>query len=112
MKKLRTDANILLAGVISLNRENIEIWDDYKNDSIAYLKISMVKILYLLLSTLTRNIHIYTSTAYKTQEKGLIYCMTVKKLYLKIKIRKTRSKYSLLGFNESLSGGFLQSRKL
>lgn len=38
VKKLRTDANILLAGVISLNRENIEIWDDYKNDSIAYLK--------------------------------------------------------------------------
>jgi hypothetical protein len=38
VKKLRTDANILLAGVISLNRENIEIWNDYKNDSIAYLK--------------------------------------------------------------------------
>ena len=37
-KKLRSDANVLLAGVISLNRENMEIWEDYKNDSIAYLK--------------------------------------------------------------------------
>lgn len=37
-KKLRTDANILLAGVISLNRDNIEIWEEYKNDSIQYLK--------------------------------------------------------------------------
>lgn len=37
-KKLRTDANILLAGVISLSRDNIDIWDEYKNDSIEYLK--------------------------------------------------------------------------
>jgi len=37
-KKLRSDANILLAGVISLNRDNIEIWEEYKNDSIQYLK--------------------------------------------------------------------------
>ncbi|HBV9488521.1 hypothetical protein WIC31_28900 [Klebsiella pneumoniae] len=37
-KKLRSDANVLLAGVISLSRENMEIWEDYKNDSIAYLK--------------------------------------------------------------------------
>lgn len=37
-KKLRSDANVLLAGVISLNRENMEIWEDYKNYSIAYLK--------------------------------------------------------------------------
>ncbi|EKN4176615.1 hypothetical protein NUF64_004451 [Yersinia enterocolitica] len=37
-KKLRSDANVLLAGVISLNRENMEIWDEYKNDSIEYLK--------------------------------------------------------------------------
>ena len=37
-KKLRSDANILLAGVISLSRDNIEIWEEYKNDSIQYLK--------------------------------------------------------------------------
>lgn len=37
-KKLRKDANVILAGVISLNRDNENIWDDYKNDSIKYLK--------------------------------------------------------------------------
>lgn len=37
-KKLRTDANILLAGVISLNRDNEDIWDEYKNDAIEFLK--------------------------------------------------------------------------
>lgn len=37
-KKLRKDANIILAGVISLNRENEELWEDYKNDSIQFLK--------------------------------------------------------------------------
>lgn len=37
-KKLRTDANVLLAGVISLSRDNIEIWNEYKEDSIEYLK--------------------------------------------------------------------------
>lgn len=37
-KKLRKDANIILAGVVSLNRDNYKIWDDYKNDSIKYLK--------------------------------------------------------------------------
>ena len=37
-KKLRSDANVILAGVVSLNRENQEIWEDYKNDSINYLK--------------------------------------------------------------------------
>ncbi|HEE4844377.1 TPA: hypothetical protein R7F13_005330, partial [Klebsiella pneumoniae] len=36
-KKLRSDANILLAGVVSLNKDNADIWDDYKNDAIAYL---------------------------------------------------------------------------
>lgn len=36
-KKLRSDANILLAGVVSLNRENEGIWDEYKNDAIAFL---------------------------------------------------------------------------
>lgn len=36
-KKLRSDANILLAGVVSLNRENEDIWDEYKNDAIAFL---------------------------------------------------------------------------
>ncbi|ELR9838422.1 hypothetical protein R4T87_004603 [Salmonella enterica] len=37
-KKLRTDANILLAGVISLNRDNEDIWGEYKNDAIEFLK--------------------------------------------------------------------------
>lgn len=36
-KKLRSDANILLAGVVSLNKDNKDIWEDYKNDAIAYL---------------------------------------------------------------------------
>lgn len=36
-KKLRSDANILLAGVVSLNRENEDIWDEYKKDAIAFL---------------------------------------------------------------------------
>lgn len=36
-KKLRSDANILLAGVVSLNRENEDIWNEYKNDAIAFL---------------------------------------------------------------------------
>lgn len=46
-KKLRSDANILLAGVVSLNKDNIEIWDEYKKDAISFLKINMVKILSL-----------------------------------------------------------------
>lgn len=37
-KKLRKDACILLAGVISLDRADEEIWDEYKNKSIEYLK--------------------------------------------------------------------------
>nr|AFK33292.1 plasmid mobilization protein [Enterobacter sp. 638] len=37
-KKLRKDACILLAGVISLDRGDEEIWDDYKNKAIEYLK--------------------------------------------------------------------------
>ena len=37
-KKLRSDANILLAGVVSLNKDNIEIWDEYKKDAISFLK--------------------------------------------------------------------------
>lgn len=37
-KKLRKDANVILAGVISLNREYEDMWGDYKNDSIKYLK--------------------------------------------------------------------------
>ncbi|HIE5383575.1 TPA: hypothetical protein ACXNQI_004799 [Enterobacter hormaechei] len=36
-KKLRSDANILLAGVVSLNMENEDIWNEYKNDAIAFL---------------------------------------------------------------------------
>lgn len=35
---LRKDSHILLAGVISINREVEEIWDDYKNSSIEWLK--------------------------------------------------------------------------
>lgn len=38
-KKLRKDANVILAGVISLNRDNFEIWNDYKKDCIEYLKL-------------------------------------------------------------------------
>lgn len=37
-KKLRNDANVLIAGVISLNAECIDFWDDYKKKSIDYLK--------------------------------------------------------------------------
>lgn len=37
-RSLRKDANVLLAGVISLNKEVIDIWEDYKKDSIEYLK--------------------------------------------------------------------------
>lgn len=37
-KKLRSDANIILAGVVSLSAENIEFWDDYKKDAINFLK--------------------------------------------------------------------------
>ena len=36
-KKLRSDANILLAGVVSLNKDNADIWDEYKKDAIAFL---------------------------------------------------------------------------
>ena len=37
-KKLRKDACILLAGVISLDRADEEIWDEYKTKAIEYLK--------------------------------------------------------------------------
>ncbi|MDF7611322.1 plasmid recombination protein [Escherichia coli] len=37
-KKLRKDACILLAGVVSLDRADEEIWDEYKTKSIEYLK--------------------------------------------------------------------------
>ncbi len=37
-KKLRKDACILLAGVVSLDRADEEIWDEYKAKSIEYLK--------------------------------------------------------------------------
>ncbi len=37
-KKLRKDACILLAGVVSLDRADEEIWDEYKNKAIEYLK--------------------------------------------------------------------------
>lgn len=35
---LRKDANIILAGVVSLNADNIDLWEDYKKDAIKYLK--------------------------------------------------------------------------
>lgn len=37
-KKLRKDACILLAGVVSLDRADEEIWNEYKTKSIEYLK--------------------------------------------------------------------------
>jgi len=37
-KKLRKDANVILSGVISLNAEYMDMWEDYKRDSIKYLK--------------------------------------------------------------------------
>ncbi|HHW1178019.1 TPA: hypothetical protein ACUSZO_004625 [Escherichia coli] len=37
-KKLRKDACILLAGVVSLDRADEEIWDDYKAKAIEYFK--------------------------------------------------------------------------
>lgn len=35
---LRKDSHVLLAGVVSLNREVEEIWEDYKKDAIDWLK--------------------------------------------------------------------------
>ncbi|HCS1561759.1 TPA: hypothetical protein OQM70_004127 [Shigella flexneri] len=35
---LRKDSHVLLAGVVSLNREVEEIWDDYKKEAIEWLK--------------------------------------------------------------------------
>lgn len=37
-KKLRSDASILLAGVVSIKREDEDCWDKYKKDTIEYLK--------------------------------------------------------------------------
>jgi len=37
-KGLRSDASVLLAGVISINREDEIIWNDYKKDSLEFLK--------------------------------------------------------------------------
>ncbi|HEM7510922.1 TPA: plasmid recombination protein, partial [Providencia rettgeri] len=37
-RALRKDANVLLAGVISLSNELVDIWEDYKKDAIKYLK--------------------------------------------------------------------------
>lgn len=37
-RALRKDANVLLAGVVSLNSEISTIWDDYKKDTIKYLQ--------------------------------------------------------------------------
>ncbi|EJF9176399.1 plasmid recombination protein [Salmonella enterica] len=37
-KKLRSDASIILAGVISLNKADSDIWEEYKKDAVEYLK--------------------------------------------------------------------------
>lgn len=37
-KRLRSDASILLAGVVSINREDQEIWHDYKQDTFTFLR--------------------------------------------------------------------------
>lgn len=37
-RRLRKDASVLLAGVVSLDREDQKIWDDYKKDTIKFLK--------------------------------------------------------------------------
>ncbi|MBB9266210.1 plasmid recombination protein [Escherichia coli] len=37
-KKLRSDASVLLAGVISLNKADSDIWEEYKKDAVEYLK--------------------------------------------------------------------------
>lgn len=36
-RKIRKDSAVLLAGVVSLDREEIKIWDDYKKDAINFL---------------------------------------------------------------------------
>ncbi|MEX6327718.1 plasmid recombination protein [Providencia hangzhouensis] len=38
VRGLRKDSHVLLAGIISLNREVEDIWDDYKKDAINWLK--------------------------------------------------------------------------
>lgn len=37
-KRLRSDASIILAGVISIDRKDEEIWHDYKNDAFKFLR--------------------------------------------------------------------------
>lgn len=37
-KGLRKDANVLLAGVVSVNSANAEIWDEYKKEALEFLK--------------------------------------------------------------------------
>jgi hypothetical protein len=45
-KALRSDANVLIAGVVSLEgiRENYDDWDQYKTDVVEYLKEKYGKI--------------------------------------------------------------------
>ncbi|MEX9691703.1 plasmid recombination protein [Providencia rettgeri] len=38
VRGLRKDSHVLLAGIISLNREVEDIWDDYKKDAVEWLK--------------------------------------------------------------------------
>ncbi|MCG4514256.1 plasmid recombination protein, partial [Klebsiella pneumoniae] len=37
-KRLRSDASIILAGVISIDRKDEEIWHDYKKDAFKFLR--------------------------------------------------------------------------
>ncbi|HBY5405657.1 TPA: hypothetical protein MIX71_28635, partial [Klebsiella pneumoniae] len=37
-KKLRSDASVILAGVISINNEDRDIWEEYKKDALEFLK--------------------------------------------------------------------------
>lgn len=37
-KKLRSDASVILAGVVSIKREDIDVWEDYKKDTLDFLK--------------------------------------------------------------------------
>lgn len=37
-KKLRSDASVILAGVVSIKRDDIDVWEDYKKDTLKFLK--------------------------------------------------------------------------
>lgn len=91
-KKLRKDANVILAGVISLNRDNENIWDDYKNDSIKYLKEKYGDKLKSVIENIqTKQIHIFTFTLSKMSVRFLILFMMEKKQLLKF-VHKTEQR--------------------